>query len=215
MSDQSFQSGGIFLEIFQLGPLETNCYFLHDSTCAIVIDPGGEPEQIAACLERKGLKLTHILNTHLHFDHIQGNASLARLTGAPILAGSEDDYLMQTELGLGGMMGFPVTEPFPYLPLNAGVYRFLDLDCTVFATPGHSPGSRSFYFPDLEWVFVGDLVFYRSVGRTDFPGGDAKVLRRSARECILSLPEQTIIYPGHGPRTDVASESLHNTFLVF
>ena len=98
MSDQSFQSGGIFLEIFQLGPLETNCYFLHDSTCAIVIDPGGEPEQIAACLERKGLKLTHILNTHLHFDHIQGNASLARLTGAPILAGSEDDYLMQTEL---------------------------------------------------------------------------------------------------------------------
>ncbi|PIE68390.1 MAG: MBL fold metallo-hydrolase [Deltaproteobacteria bacterium] len=166
-------------------------------------------------MDEKGLKLTHILNTHLHFDHIQGNACLARLTGAPILAGSEDDYLMQTELGRGGMMGFPYTEPFTYQPLKGGEYRFLELDCTVFATPGHSPGSRSFYFPELQWVFVGDLIFYRSVGRTDFPGGDANVLRRSARDCILSLPEETVIYPGHGPETDVVSESLHNSFLVF
>ncbi len=215
MSGMTSRKGSVALEIFQLGPLETNCYLLHDGASAIVIDPGGEPERITAFLEQKGVTLLHILNTHLHFDHIQGNASLAELTGAPILAGAEDDYLMQTELGGGGMMGFPRTEPFSYQPLQGGARSFLGHDCTVFETPGHSPGSRSFYFPDLQWVFVGDLIFYRSVGRTDFPGGDAKTLRRSARECILSLPEQTIIYPGHGPKTDVASESLHNSFLVF
>ncbi len=199
--------------LFQLGPLETNCYVLsNDAKEALVIDPGGDPAEVLAHIQAQGLRVTHILNTHLHFDHIGGNAALTDATGAPIFAGEADAYLLDTELGGGGFMGFPQTPAFSFTPLNQGTHTLLDTTWHVLATPGHSPGSLSFYVPSLGAVFCGDLIFYRSVGRTDFPGGDQNVLRESAYTHILVLPETTTIYPGHGPATDVRDARRNNPF---
>ena len=200
--------------IFPLGPLETNCYLAVNGASALAIDPGGEPARVLKYLKDKGLTLTRILNTHFHFDHILGNAALCRATGAPIAASPGDTELLATELGRGGFSGFPATPDFAFEPLAAGEITLIGLTCRVLETPGHSQGSLSFYFPDGGCVFVGDLIFYRSVGRTDFPGGDMGQLKRSAREMIFSLPEATIIYPGHGPATTVGDEKLHNPFLA-
>ena len=197
-----------------LGVLDTNCYIVHTEREAMVIDPGGEADEILSFLGRNRLTLTTILNTHLHFDHIQGNADLVAATGAPVLASSRDGYLLETELGGGGMMGFPRTRVFSFTHLDEGEQTFLGTACCVLATPGHSPGSLSFYFAEIGSVFVGDLLFYRSVGRTDFPGSSARDLLRSARTKIFSLPEATVVYPGHGPETTVGAERLNNPFFT-
>lgn len=198
------------IETLALGPLETNCYLVGDDARAIAIDPGSEPEAVLAALG--GRTLEAILATHFHFDHIQGIAGLVAATGAPVLADPREAPLLDTELGGGGLWGFPRTPAFPWTPLAAGETTFLGIPCRVLATPGHSPGGLSFYFPTLEAVFVGDLLFYRSVGRTDFPGSSAQVLERSVREQIFTLPEATRVYPGHGPSTTVGDEMRHNPF---
>ncbi|MFO7729064.1 MAG: MBL fold metallo-hydrolase [Desulfonatronovibrio sp.] len=197
---------------FNLGMLETNCYLLYNDRQALAVDPGGDPGEVLDFLRERKLKLACILNTHLHFDHIQGNSELSENTGAEIYAPEEDEFLLKTEVGSGGFMGFPRTPKFDYKPLQEGETDFLGSTCHILATPGHTPGSLSFYFPELKAVFVGDLIFYRSVGRTDFPGGDMEELKRSAREKIFTLPDNTIIYSGHGPESRVLDEKLHNPF---
>lgn len=204
----------LYVTVMELGVLETNCYVVHNGREAMVIDPGGEPEKILDFLRDSALTLTVIVNTHLHFDHIQGNAGLTAATGVPILACSRDGLLLGTELGGGGMMGFPRTPSFVYEPLDEGVQAWLGSSCQVLATPGHSPGSLSLYFPELGAVFVGDLLFYRSVGRTDFPGSSEQDLLRSVRTKIFVLPPETVVYPGHGPQTTVGAEYLNNPFFT-
>lgn len=205
------------IETFPLGPLEVNCYLICHNNAAVAIDPGGEPAPILEFLAARNLTLTHILNTHLHFDHLYGNSALSKATGAPILAAQEDSYLLDSEIGKGGMWGFPEVSSFAFEVLHAGEHTFAERPCTVLATPGHSPGSLSFYFPPAEndeqgAVFVGDLIFYRSIGRTDLPGGDLSALKQSVVERIFTLPEKTLIYSGHGPATEVGDEILNNPF---
>lgn len=197
-----------------LGPLDTNCYLVHSEREALVIDPGGDAHEVLSFLESGKLALRGILNTHLHFDHIQANADLVAATGVTVLASPKDGFLLETELGGGGMMGFPRTPPFSFEPLEEGDLALLGTTCRVLATPGHSPGSMSFYFEDLGAVFVGDLLFYRSVGRTDFPGSSERELLRSVRAKIFTLPEETVVYPGHGPETTVRQERLNNPFFT-
>ncbi len=197
---------------FPLGPLETNCYLAYVNGNAIVVDPGGDPAPIIAFLQEKELTLTHILNTHLHFDHIFGNDALQDVTKAPIYANQEDAYLLDTELGKGGVWGLPKVDDFTFKPISPGELTLLDTPCQVLHTPGHTPGSLTFYFPEHSAAFVGDLIFNRSVGRTDFPGGDFETLRRSVIERIFSLPDEVKLYSGHGPATTVADEKKHNPF---
>lgn len=197
-----------------LGPLDTNCYIVHTGRESVVIDPGGNADEILSFAEKGKMTITAILNTHLHFDHIQGNADLVTATGLTPRANTRDAYLMQSELGGGGMMGLPLTPPFSFDDLDAGELPLLGTTCTVLATPGHSPGSLSFYFPDMGAVFVGDLLFYRSIGRTDFAGGSEETLFRSVRRQIFTLPGDTIVYPGHGPETTVDQERLNNPFFT-
>lgn len=196
-----------------LGALDANCFLIHSQQEAVVIDPGGEAEEILSFLRTGQLTLTAILNTHFHFDHIQGNADLAAATGLDVWANPKDAYLLDTELG-AGMAGFPRTQPFSFQPLDEGEMSLLGTTCRVLATPGHSPGSLSFYFPIISTVFVGDLIFYRSVGRTDFSGGSEAELLRSVRTKIFSLPGETIICSGHGPETTVEQERLNNPFFT-
>lgn len=200
------------VEIFSLGPLETNSYLAIEDDRAIAVDAGGDPEPMLRYLKKFDLTLTHILLTHLHFDHIYGAQALHTATGAPILAGAGDAYLMQTELGRGGFMGFPEVEEFTFTPLEPGDTTLLDQPCIVLATPGHTPGSLSYYFPKAGVVFSGDVVFYRSVGRTDFPGGSHEVLMQSVRDKIIALPPETVIFSGHGLETSVGEEALHNPY---
>lgn len=199
---------------YPLGPLETNCHVLDHQGRALAVDPGGDPAEVLDFLRAEKLTLEHILITHLHFDHIYGCARLAEATGAPVLAPAADAYLLDTELGRGGVYGFPVVEPFASSPAPLGEASFLGLECRCLPTPGHTPGSITFYFPQAGAAFVGDLIFYRSVGRTDFPGGSSAQLKKSVQEQIFTLPPETTLYSGHGMETNVADERTHNPFFL-
>jgi glyoxylase-like metal-dependent hydrolase (beta-lactamase superfamily II) len=200
------------IRVFPLGMLQTNCYLLARDGRAVAVDPGGDPGPLLEFLKDRNLVLERILNTHLHFDHIAGNAALSRATGASILAPEADRFLLETELGRGGVMGLPLVEDFIFADLPLGETMFLDLPCLILPTPGHTPGSVTLHFPGLAAAFVGDLIFQRSVGRTDFPGGDMKILQESIQARIFTLPPDTALYPGHGPATTAGDEKTHNPF---
>ncbi|WP_461208923.1 MBL fold metallo-hydrolase [Desulfocurvus sp. DL9XJH121] len=200
------------IRTFTLGPLSTNGYLLTDGKEAVFVDPGGDPAVVLDTLGDLGLKLTQIIITHLHCDHIYGTASLARATDAPVLVSEMDAPTLKTGVGGGGFMGLPKVEPFEYRDLPAGDAEFLGQAVRVLHTPGHTPGSLSLYFPDQGVVFVGDLLFRRSIGRTDFPGGSESDLFASVRREIFTLPDETVVYSGHGPETTVGDERLHNPF---
>ncbi len=201
------------IQTFPLGPLQTNCYVLAGDTEAVVVDPGGAPDAVLNYLKSNGLTLTHILNTHLHFDHTYGNKALAEATGAPILCSEEDAGLLETELGQGGMFGLPPVDAFKPEFISPGETTYAGFKCSTFHTPGHSTGSLTFYFPEAKAAFVGDLIFYRSIGRTDFPGGDLGVLKQSVKDHIFTLPKETQLFSGHGQMTTVGDEMTHNPFL--
>ncbi len=120
---------------YPLGPLETNCYVLDHEGRALAVDPGGDPSEVLGFLRAEKLTLEHILVTHLHFDHIYGCARLAEATGAPILAPAADAFLMETELGQGGVYGFPIVTPFQSSPAPLGQTSFIGLECRCLATP--------------------------------------------------------------------------------
>jgi len=200
------------IKTFPLGPLETNCYLAIDGKSAAAVDVGGDPAQVLAFLQNAGIKLETILITHLHCDHIYGTKAIHDATGAPILAGEDDGYLMSTELGRGGFMGLPMVNEFDYESIGPGERTVIGRPCRVLPTPGHTKGSLSFYFPEDKAVFVGDLLFYRSIGRTDFPGGDYDALLKAVVENIFTLPDDVAVYSGHGPATSVGAERMHNPF---
>ena len=202
------------IKTFPLGPLQTNCYVLSGNTEAVAIDPGGDPAKVIGYLKKNKLTLTHILNTHLHFDHTYGNKALSEATGAPILCSEKDTYLLENELGLGGTMGLPLVDPYECRYITPGETSFAGFSCSVYHTPGHSVGSLTYYFPEAGAAFVGDLIFYRSIGRTDFAGGDLEALKASVNQHIFSLPPQTLLLSGHGPETTAGDEKNHNPFFA-
>lgn len=201
------------IKTFPLGPLETNCYLLTEGNEAVAVDPGGNPASLVQHLNANNLKLVAILNTHMHFDHVLGNADLAQATGAPIYACAKDGYLLQSEVGSGGGFGLPKTPPFDFIPLDEGDLVLMGLACKALFTPGHTMGSLSYYFPAAGALFAGDVLFYRSVGRTDLPGGDTDALRDSIRNKLFVLPGETVVYPGHGPSTTIDAEKHSNPFV--
>ena len=199
--------------VFCVGQLDTNCYVVHNAGEAIVIDPGGKMKKILAYLEKNKLTVIRILNTHLHFDHTYGNAELADLYKVPILAGAGEAQIDNSPLTEGGIYGLPGVAPYAWEVLEPGEYEWLGAIWRVLPTPGHSPGSLTFYVPELKAAFVGDLIFRQSVGRTDFPGGSSAVLVKSVKEHIFTLPPDTVLYSGHGPQTGVAEEMRKNPYI--
>ncbi|MDR1857372.1 MAG: MBL fold metallo-hydrolase [Desulfovibrio sp.] len=200
------------VETFPLGPLETNSYLLHDAGNAIAVDVGGKPAPMLDFLARNKLVLTAVCITHRHFDHVYGVAELAKATEAPVYVPAKDDCLGETESGRGGIWGFPLVTPFKSLPMPLGAATIGGFPCEVLDTPGHTPGGVTLYFPDKGLAFTGDALFYRSIGRTDFPGGDHATLLRAIREVLFKLPDDTLIYPGHGPETTIGDERKNNAF---
>jgi glyoxylase-like metal-dependent hydrolase (beta-lactamase superfamily II) len=202
------------IKTFPLGPLETNCYVASVDGSAVAVDVGGDPAEVTDYLRAAGLTLQAILLTHLHCDHLYGVAALADTFGVKVLAGAEDAPLLESELGQGGFMGLPRVPLFSWEPVAPGSLSLLGQTCRVLATPGHSLGSRSYAFPESGVVFVGDLLFYRSIGRTDFAGGDFDSLIASVKTQIFTLPADTVVYPGHGLATTVADEQLANPYFT-
>lgn len=197
---------------FALGPLATNSFIVSNGNLAAAIDVGGDPGPMLAYLEKEKLALKGIYITHLHFDHLYGVASLSEATKAPVFTPEGDYELAKGESAKGGMWGMPPVPPFESQPLPLGKTEIAGLECFVLQTPGHTPGGVSLYFPSLKSVFTGDALFYRSLGRTDFPGGSHQTLLKSIREKLFTLPDDTTVYPGHGPSTTIGEERLHNPF---
>lgn len=202
-------------DYFPLGAFQCNCSILSENGRAVVIDPGDEFHNILALLNAAELTVEQILLTHAHIDHVGAVAEMKRHFNVPVAMHPADqptyDYLpMQAQ-----WTGMPAPEPFTIdRHLQSGeTLDILGRETQVLFTPGHSPGSVSFYLPAENKVIAGDALFRGSIGRTDLPGGDHDLLIRSIKKRLLTLPPSTIVYPGHGPETTIAHEAKTNPFL--
>lgn len=203
------------IETFVLGPDETNCYLLSTGSDAVLIDVGLEPARLIKRIKDQGLTLRGVFLTHFHLDHIGGVKDVLSHFDVPVYASPNDDFLMDISLEGGGIREFVKFVDFPYTPLAAGNRKVLGQTMMVLDTPGHTPGSLSFFFPAAHSVFVGDLLFMISVGRTDLPRGSSADLLGSIRSRIFILPDDTCIYSGHGPMTTVIHEKKNNPHFIF
>lgn len=205
------------MKTFVVGPLGVNCYILYDEKhrVGVAIDPGGDGEMLWRFLENKAIKLLAILNTHAHADHIGAVDFLRNKTGARFYIHKADaSMLADSTLNLSAFMGRPVvTRPADVLLHDGEVLNFDDIKFTVLHTPGHSPGGVCYLMEDR--IFSGDTLFAGSVGRTDFPGASMEELLHSLREKIMGLPENLLVYCGHGPSTSVGYEKQYNPYLNF
>ena len=180
----------------------------------VVIDPGGDPERILSAVAESGLTVRYVLNTHCHFDHMAANADIVAATGALLALHPAEKPLLRAHGG-ADWFGVPAREsPPPDVDLEPGqTLEVGTLRLQVLGTPGHSPGGVTFYLADEGVAFDGDTLFALGVGRTDLPGGDWDTLMHSIRHVILALPDDTVLYPGHGPRTTVGREKQANPWV--
>jgi len=204
-----------------LGPLATNCFvaWCEGTREAIVIDPGFSTEKegketVLQMVETNNLFVKYIINTHGHSDHTSGNGVVKEATGAPILIHELDAPLLKVGDGdWAKAFGYQVKSPAADKLLSEGdMVHFGKCTLTVLHTPGHTLGGISLVGDDC--VFVGDTLFQGSIGRTDFPGGSYKVLIHSIREKLAVLPDDFIVYAGHGSKTTIGEEKKGNPFLV-
>jgi glyoxylase-like metal-dependent hydrolase (beta-lactamase superfamily II) len=205
----------MFLETIPVGALEANCYVLSagKKRRAVVIDPGENEERIFRVLETNGLTCALVVNTHGHYDHIGCDDNF----GVPVMVHKDDlQMLLKPELNFSVMMGRFCKVRSRVLTLEHGQEIVEDeLVLEVIHTPGHSPGSICLLLkkPQGGIVFTGDTLFCQGVGRTDLAGGSEKQLSESITSRLLTLPDETIIYPGHGPDSTIGEEKKHNPFL--
>jgi glyoxylase-like metal-dependent hydrolase (beta-lactamase superfamily II) len=210
----------VHFHALKVGPLETNCYVLAaDGPDALVIDPGGDAGDVIERLESNGLTPVLLVNTHGHADHIVANAALRkRYPHMKIAIGRADAGCLTNAIkNQSFFIGMMVRGPKADRLLDDGdTVEAGSLKLRVLATPGHSPGGIGLFIDDLGGkpaLFCGDTLFAEGVGRCDIPGGDWDRLAESIRTKIFTLPDDTAVYPGHGPKTTVGHEKKHNPFL--
>lgn len=207
------------MHVLPAGPIQTNAYLLTapERNEAILIDaPGGIWTQVAPILERSQCRLGELWLTHGHWDHTQGAAEVVRQCGAKVRAHLDDRTLIETPEVMERFMG----ERLNLEPVHVDSWvgqgdklPALGTSAEVRHVPGHCPGNVLFYFQTLGAAFVGDALFNGSIGRTDLPGGDFGRLEKSIREQIYTLPDDTSVFPGHGPRTTVGGEKTSNPYV--
>jgi len=204
----------------EVGPLASNAYLVRDDEGeeGVVIDPGAEGDRIVQRCRTEGIVPRLLINTHGHVDHIGANAALkAAFPDALLCVGARDaDRLTDPVANLTALFGGSASGPAPDVLLEDGQeLRFGSVALRVIETPGHTPGGVCLLAPDESppQLFCGDLIFRRSVGRSDLPGGDPEELAASIRQRILTLPDETTIWPGHGEGTTVGEERIENPFI--
>lgn len=205
-----------------MNPFGMNCYILWTAPGGkcIIIDPGmmmqSEKDMITGFIDGNNLTLEHILLTHCHVDHACAARWLATKYGVPVEAGANEEVIAQQLPAQAARFGLKIDSTPLVIDRHLaqdGVINFADETIHVLETPGHSPGSLSFYCPESSLVITGDAVFQSSIGRTDLLGGSYTQLINSIKEQILSLPPDTVIAPGHGDTTTVADEKVYNPYL--
>jgi hydroxyacylglutathione hydrolase len=199
---------------FPVGPIQCNCTVLGDTISGrgYVFDPGGHPDRIMDTVEELGLTIIGIVHTHAHLDHFLAAGEIRQRTGAPIWLHRSDKFLWDTldeQCGMFGIPYSPVPDPDHWIEDEQ------DLECggSCIHTPGHTPGSTSFYFEESSLLIAGDTLFMGSVGRTDFAGGDARQLKQSIQQRLYKLDESAVVVPGHGPETSIGHEMRFNAIV--
>lgn len=208
------------IKVFEFSPIQENTYVLYDdSKSCIVIDPGcyfdSEKDELVQFIEDSSLKPMMLLNTHCHLDHVFGNKFIAEKYNLIPHINKNEQSLLELAPASGLMYNLPFDNyqgELIYLEDGQKI-SFGSDSLEVILAPGHSPGSLCFYSEKYGFLIGGDVLFQNSIGRTDLPGGNHETLIRSIKERILVLPDQTIVYSGHGPSTTVGRERAYNSFL--
>lgn len=209
-------------EIFVNNPWQENTVILYDETGeAAVIDCGcfteGEKERVRGFLQKQALKPVLLLNTHLHPDHVMGNGFMKQEYGLEAKASQADEFLLESAADYAAQLGLRGMTPPP--PLGGYLrdgdrVQFGHTELQVIAVGGHSPGGLCFYSEADRLLVAGDVLFARSVGRSDLPGGNWQELITGIREKLLVLPEDVKVIPGHGENTQIGVEKRENPFLI-
>lgn len=207
----------MILETLLAGQLQTNCYIVgcERTRKTLVVDPGGDAPLIEEALQEQYLTVQEIVLTHFHFDHMLAAEALCESTGAPLAIHAAGAPLLANQPALFRFFapGLPSNLHADHL-LQAGERLSVgDIEVQIRHTPGHSPDGISLWLPSEGLMLCGDALFREDIGRTDFPGSDQQLLLRSIREQIFTLPDETRLYPGHGPATTVGHEKRHNPWL--
>jgi len=210
----------IHIKSFVCNPYQENTYLLYDDNgTTAIIDPGmygpGEEEAVRTFIETQGLEPTLLLNTHCHVDHVLGNRYIYEQYGLlPQFHEGELPLLMEVQ-NYAPQMGIrydpsPIGETF--LP-DSGSIHFGPNELTLISAPGHSPAHLCFYHRTQGFLIGGDVLFRNSIGRTDLPGGNHQLLLTSITQKLYTLPDETVVYPGHGPETTIGYEKQTNPFI--
>lgn len=203
--------------ILPVGLLQCNCSIFGDEQSgeAIVVDPGDEIEKITTELERHQLKVKAIVITHAHIDHVAGAHKLRALTGAPVYMNEQDTELLDALDMQAQWLGVdtPQRTEVDAAATSGTVLHLGPAEFHVLLTPGHTQGSLSLWIPRENKLVAGDTLFRDSIGRTDLPGGDSRQILKSIKTQLLTLPEEAVIIPGHGPNTSIGREKERNPFI--
>lgn len=209
---------------FTFNPFGENTYILWDSDTkeAAIVDPGmsteAECRRIVTFQEKEGLKFVHLLNTHMHIDHVAGDDFISRTYGLQPEYNPADNYLAAALTDQARRFGFSFAgnNITSGIPLNDGDQITVGKGLLeVLLVPGHTRGHVAFYNKQDNFVLAGDVLFQHSIGRTDLPGGDIDTLLNSIRTKLMTLPDNTEVYPGHGPETTIGNERANNPYLYF
>lgn len=211
------------IKSFEFNPVSENTYILYDDTKeCVIIDAGcyyhDEKTALLDFIVDNDLVVKHIINTHLHFDHVLGLNFVIKQFGLPLQANKNDEFLLEQFKSQLQMFGFPDNgEPAPQIGqylTEADTVKFGNQELKILHVPGHSPGSLVFYNQAKECIIAGDVLFRGSVGRTDLPQGNHEQLISGIKTKLMVLPDQTIVYSGHGPSSTIGFEKANNPFLV-
>ncbi|WP_298269198.1 MBL fold metallo-hydrolase [Geobacter sp.] len=201
-----------------VGPLGVNCFILgcEETGEGVVVDPGADAGRILEHVRSRGLAIRYVVNTHGHFDHVGGNRPVVEATGAKLLIHRDDVPFLGRAADVAAMYGLTTeNSPEPDIFLEDGAtLSFGNCTMAILHTPGHTPGGCCLYLEKEGKVITGDTLFAESVGRTDFPGSSHEALMASIRTKLLTLPDATQVFPGHGPSTTIGRERLYNPYIA-